>query len=250
MINKARYWVGVLYPENMLDDWEQEIGDIVQVPYAYCIHNADLDGKEDERKTHVHLILVFTNTTTYNHAMQVYSLLSKPNCQAINTCQAIVNIRAKYDYLIHDTDTARKQGKEPYDPSCRITGNNFDIGAYEQLGVAEKSEMTKFLIDKIVELGFCNMIDFYMYCQENILPENSAYFEIIETRSATLERFLKGNYQKFGVKNTQKHTKNTLKTHQKICPNCGSDDYVGNGVTVDNKPRFRCKDCGKSWSEK
>lgn len=250
MINKARYWVGILYPENMLDNWELEIGDIVQLPYAYCIHDADITGKEEERKTHVHLILVFPNTTTYNHALKVFDLLSKPNCKAINTCQAVVSIRGAYDYLIHDTDSAKKQGKKLYDPSCRVVGNNFDIGAYEQLGVAEKSEMTKFLIDKIVELGFCNMIDFYMYCQDNILPENSAYFEIIETRSATFERFLKGNYQKFGVKNTQKHTKNTPKTHQKICPNCGSDDYVKNGVTVENKPRFRCKDCGKSWSEK
>ena len=40
--------------------------------------------------------------------------------------------------LIHDTDTCRKQGKELYPPENRITGNNFDIGAYEQVGIAEK----------------------------------------------------------------------------------------------------------------
>ena len=36
---------------------------------------------------------------------------------------------------------AERKAKEQYDPSERITGNNFDIGAYEQLGTAEKNEM-------------------------------------------------------------------------------------------------------------
>ena len=61
--------------------------------------------------------------------------------KAINKCEAVVGIRNVYDYLIHDTEDCRKKGKEQYDPSERITGNNFDIGAYEQLGTAEKNEM-------------------------------------------------------------------------------------------------------------
>ncbi len=34
MINRARYWIGVLYTENMIDNWEQDLGDIVKVQYA------------------------------------------------------------------------------------------------------------------------------------------------------------------------------------------------------------------------
>ena len=252
MINKARYWVGVLYPENMLDDWDQEIGDIVQVPYAYCVHNDDSDSKEDERKTHVHLILVFPNTTTYNHAMEVYSLLSKPNFKAINKCEAIIDIRAKYDYLIHDTDTAKKQGKKLYPKSCRITGNNFDIGMYEQLGVVEKNEMCNLLCNIIIAEKFTNFTDFYEYCMLNLFPENSNYFEIVKSYSGLFERLTKGNFQKFGdfsTKNRSNQTHQTHQTHEKCCPNCGSINYKKNGFTVENKPRFRCKDCGKSWSD-
>ena len=36
---KARYWVAIMYPENMLDNWEDEISGKVQVPFAYCIHD-------------------------------------------------------------------------------------------------------------------------------------------------------------------------------------------------------------------
>ncbi|MBR5544618.1 MAG: hypothetical protein IKU66_04015, partial [Clostridia bacterium] len=70
-INKARFWVGVLYPENMVEDWETKIGDIVQLPYAYCIHDKDLEKDGDDRKVHTHIILAFPNTTTQKHAFNV-----------------------------------------------------------------------------------------------------------------------------------------------------------------------------------
>ena len=33
-IDKARFWTGVLYPENMREDWKEVIGDTLQYPYA------------------------------------------------------------------------------------------------------------------------------------------------------------------------------------------------------------------------
>ena len=145
-INKARYWQAVMYPENMVEGWQDRIADIVQVPFAYCVHSEavsythldvykrqhseDTDEKSEHRKDHIHLIIVFPNTTTYKHAMSVFGLLGD---KALNTCEACVNIRHCYDYLIHDTESCRKAGKHEYDPSERITGNNFDIGAYEQI---------------------------------------------------------------------------------------------------------------------
>lgn len=160
-INKTRFWWAVLYPENMDSDWEDKIADIVQLPFAYCIHARDRDKKSEHRKDHVHLILSFPNTTTYNHATKVFDQLSSDGKKATNTCQAIINIRNAYDYLIHDTDGSRKQGKELYCTDERITGNNFDIGAYEQIGLAERNEICKELCTAIVDNGFTNFVDFY-----------------------------------------------------------------------------------------
>jgi hypothetical protein len=42
-IDKARFWTGVLYPENMREDWKEVIGDTLQYPYAYCQHSQDKD---------------------------------------------------------------------------------------------------------------------------------------------------------------------------------------------------------------
>ena len=130
-IDKARFWVGVLYPENMREDWQECIGDLLELPYVYCVHDKDNDEVEDERKVHLHLIITFANTTTHKHAMSVFNQLSAEGKKCLSSCEAIINIRSKYDYLIHNTETAKKQGKHQYYANERISGNNFDIGEYE-----------------------------------------------------------------------------------------------------------------------
>lgn len=191
----ARYWWAVLYPENLREDWQDDIGDIVQLPYAYCVHSKDRDKKSEHRKDHVHLILVFPNTTTQTHAESVFQKLCAEGKQAFNTIQSIISIRNSYDYLIHDTETCKKKGKELYDPSERITGNNFDIGAYEQLGLSEKNDICKELCTAIVENGFCNFVDFYSYVIATY--EDSNYFDILKTYSGLFERLCKGNFHKW-----------------------------------------------------
>lgn len=194
-INKARYWVGVLYLENMVDNWQDEIGDLLQLPYAYCIHNLDTDSESEHRKDHAHIIIVFPNTTTYNNAMNVFNLLSATGKKALNTCQAIVSIRQMYEYLIHNTDGCRKKNKHLYNASDRITGNNFDIGSYEQVSISEKNDMCKELCDLIIDMQFCNFSDFYLYAMQKY--DDTNYFEVLKTYSGLLERLTRGNYLKY-----------------------------------------------------
>lgn len=196
-INKARYWTAVLYPENMLDDWEEEVGDLVELPYAYCIHDADSTSKkQEERKVHVHMILVFSNTTTQNHAFNVFNQLAKPGLKALSACQPVISIRGKYDYLIHDTDAARKQGKHLYPESSRITGNNFDIGAYETLGIQEKNAMCRELCDCIIVNNFKNFSDFYIHAIVEYVEKDSNYFEVLKSYSSLFEKLTRANYQR------------------------------------------------------
>ena len=116
--------------------------------------------------------------------MSVFNQLSAEGKTAINKCEAIINIRNMYDYLIHDTETCRKQKKELYSKEDRITGNNFDIGAYEQLGVAEKNDMCKELCTAILDNGFTNFTDFFAFVM--VAYDDSNYFEIVKTYSGLL----------------------------------------------------------------
>lgn len=191
-ITKARYWVGVLYPENMREDWENEIGDLLQLPYAYCVHDKDLDNDKDERKKHLHLIVVFPNTTTYKHALSVFEELSAAGKSCLNKIEAVINIRSKFNYLIHDTETCRKENKYLYDKSERIVGNNFDIGSYEQVSAQEKLDKAQELADLLMKNRFVDFGEFYMYVMSNF---DNSYFEIIKTNSGFYERLTKSNYQ-------------------------------------------------------
>lgn len=256
-IDKARFWTGVLYPENMREDWEIAIGDIVQYPYAYCKHTQDKDTKSEHRKDHVHLILAFPNTTTYKHAMSVFSLLSAEGKKALNKVEAVIGIRNVYDYLIHDTEACRKQGKELYDKEERITGNNFDIGAYEQLGTAEKNEMFLEMGEAIRVHGFTNYMDFYEFVVDTY--EDMNYIEVMRCYSSHFERLTRGNYQRWEQgqrgpnscpSQAQVHARSTEKTTEDVpiyCPDCGSIEVIKKGKTLANTQRWACKDCGKKF---
>lgn len=193
-INKARYWWAVLWLENLPADWQETISDILQLPFVYCIHSADLDTAKEKRKDHVHIIIAFPNTTTYSHALEVFRLIGGE--KAVNTCQAVINMRHAYDYLIHKTDACKKAGKHLYRPDERVSGNLFDIGLYEQTSQADKDAKLHEIIQFIRDNGFLDMAEFYdgfyeVYC------EDSLAFDVFKSYNSILDRIIKGNYSKY-----------------------------------------------------
>lgn len=160
-----------MYPESMIDDWEIKMGDVLGYPYAYCIHNRCLNADKTPRKEHVHIMLAFPNTTTYKHAKSVYDGLG-----VVNKIERCISVRNSYNYLIHDTDSSRKQGKVAYKPEERITGNNFDIGAYEQIGVVDKQKIIDDICDLIDSMGFFKVSSLAFNCSFNALICSSLAF--------------------------------------------------------------------------
>ena len=134
---KVKLWEGICYPENMRDDWQDEIDDILQVPFAYAVHDIDHDQKSKQRKTHAHIIVVWSGNTTRKAIINVLNRLSADGKKCCSSAEPINNIRHAYDYLIHDTASCRKKGKELYPVEARIEGNNFDIGQLEQLSTKD-----------------------------------------------------------------------------------------------------------------
>lgn len=196
-ISKARYWWAVLYPENMIPNWEDEIDDLLQVPFAYCVHDKDTDSMSEHRKDHVHLIIAFTNTTTYKHALGVFKLLGE---NAVNHCQAVISIRHAYDYLIHNTKSCEKAGKHLYDTSCRIAGNNFDIGSYEQVSQERRNEILRGMIDFIVDNALPDLTTFYVEYPEMADP---LHFDVYKSYGALLERMCKGNHHRLKLRSSK-----------------------------------------------
>lgn len=171
--------------------WEQDIADLLQLPYCYCLHDACLDGKSEHRKDHIHLIICFSNTTTYKHAFETFDRLSAEGKHALNKIEACYNIRHCYDYLIHDTDGCRTKGKELYPKSARISGNNFDIGSFEQVSTAEIKQMKTELSSFCVDNSFLNFSDLWIEVKRSF---DDKYLDVLQTYSALYERLCKGNF--------------------------------------------------------
>ena len=198
MNTKARYWWAVLYPDRMIDDWQNKAADILQLPFAYCIHDKDLlKESEEERITHIHFIIVFSNTTTFNHALETFNLLYKQD-QPLKMIKQIINIRYAYNYLIHDTDTCREAGKHLYDTKERITGNNFDIGCYEQLGVEDKEKIINDIRSLIYDNFITNFADLDKFIFSNFSDTN--YQIILRQNHNYFNSIIKGNYNSLKFK--------------------------------------------------
>lgn len=159
---KARYWVGVCWVSSMVENWQAQLGDLVQLPFAYCLHDKDLDSAGAQRLPHIHLILCWRNTTTYNVALKVFNRLSAEGKQCCNTIQEVIGMRNQYEYLIHNTDAAKAEDKHQYLPEERIVGNNFDIGLLEQFSLADKDIALREMIDLIKAEKVFNMLDFWI----------------------------------------------------------------------------------------
>lgn len=197
---KARYWWAVGYPEDMRPDWQDCIGEVLQLPYAYCIHNKDLDVVNEKRKLHIHIIIVFPNTTTGKNALSVLQELTSPASlakgkKAFPSVKKVNNIRFAYEYLIHNTEDSKRKGKHLYDKDERITGNNFDIGNYEQLSLDEKNSIMIELEKMIFEEKLFNYADFY---QEVLTSCPSEYAAIVRGNSGHFGRLLWGQAQRMG----------------------------------------------------
>lgn len=195
-IEKAKLWMGVCYPENMIPDWEESIGDILQLPYAYAIHDRDKNKDGSPAGVHVHLMVGWSNTTTKKHAINVMRELSADGKNCISTVKAVIGAKQAFDYLIHDTEDCRKKGKYLYDKKVRKTGNNFDIHFFEQLSLENKRDIALDLCNMIVVKKITNFVDFY----ELALYEHGGdvdYFDVIKTYSGLFERMVKGVYLKY-----------------------------------------------------
>lgn len=193
MKSKAKYWAFIGYPESMIEDWESQINGLLQYPFAYCVHDKDVLNDTGEvvehRKAHVHFILAFNNTTTYNHVLKIAKKLG-----AINTVEPCINVRYCYDYLIHDTEDSKKKGKYLYSSEERILGNNFDIGSYEQISSSDKIAMTKELMALACSGKFYNFLDFTNHVISNY---DDKYVNEFIAHQSLLNNIVKGNFHKW-----------------------------------------------------
>lgn len=236
VINKAGVWLAVSYPENMLEDWEGQAEEILQgLPFAYCVHDKDKNGHKGDRKHHVHWMIDFRGvgrgTTTRKHALEVVNLLSKEGAVCCPGVEACLNAQYAYDYLIHDTEKARKDGKFQYSPEERKESATFDIERLVKISEERKQEMAKEICDWVIDRNFLDMRNFYI---EFSMKWDEEYFLIFKANNAMIERLVRGNY------NAAERKKTVLTSPE--CGICGSRKILGSYETPSGRMWY-CEEC-------
>ena len=188
---KARYWVGVGWLDNMVENWQDKISEVLQHPFCYCVHDKDVDSQGNPRPRHVHIMIAGNAPTTYKNALSIFKGLEAKGKQAFNTCYKVNNVRHMYEYLIHATEDSKKKKKHLYDVSERVCGNNFDIGMFEQISQADKDRMLDELEDIIFEKGFLTYGSFFLYVKYHMSSEHR---KIMRSYSSHLERLVRSNH--------------------------------------------------------
>lgn len=183
--SRARYWAVLMYPENLRADWQDVIDEELEVPFCYCVHDKDkytITKDEEDRKKHVHMIIAWNSPTTGKAVQTLVSRLNEQGKNGIMPVQPIANMKQKWAYLIHATDKAKAEHKHQYDESERITGNNFDIGAYIQIAESDIKNMRRELSMMIINNQIVSYSRFYLIVMsmspeyEDVVSRYSSHF--------------------------------------------------------------------------
>ncbi len=95
--------------------------------YAYILHDKDINEDGTIKEPHIHLLIYLNHPTTVSAVRRWLGNWRDINGEIINTlAQPMHDIGACFDYLTHNTEQCRLEGKTPYSIGD-ITTNDWDF---------------------------------------------------------------------------------------------------------------------------
>lgn len=99
---KSRSWTFLVYPDSAPEDWENTL---MGLKYCYCLHDKDVNKDGQVKKAHIHVLLTFDGSVTYNTIKDITDSLNCPIPQSVKSLRGMIR------YLIH----ADNKDKHHYD---------------------------------------------------------------------------------------------------------------------------------------
>jgi hypothetical protein len=134
---RSTWWSGNCYHKEQLD---LIISSTDIKAYSYILHDKDIDDNGEPKKPHFHFLVQF-----YTNQRGSWFKQFNTDDMGIVFIQTCYNPKSAFDYQIHDTPTARKQGKYLYDPTERIS-------TIENFETEEKPDENTELFNDLMEL--------------------------------------------------------------------------------------------------
>lgn len=95
---RKRNWRLIFYPESLPDNWIEQLRDY-HIPFIVSpLHDKDLDGQGNPKKSHYHIILTFDGNKSFTQIKEITDAFNQPIPQPCD------HIRGAVRYLIHIDD--------------------------------------------------------------------------------------------------------------------------------------------------
>lgn len=166
---KARHWLFIVYPESAPIDWMQNL-ERTGIPFVVSdLHDCDTNPDGEIKKPHYHVIVSYTNTTTYRNVKQLKQYTNGPyplKCESVSSA---------YAYFTHKNNPDKYQysGKQ----IKRFNGWERVLESVE-INVIKKELTKKILIDDIREYAELIIATMYMDGDyQYVAMNNTVYFD-------------------------------------------------------------------------
>jgi hypothetical protein len=160
----------LLYPDSAPEDWRSRLENTGVAIVVSPFHNRDIDrGKTVPKKAHWHVIALYKEPMRKGEIFRTFArALEGPNGpEAVNTIVEVNFIEGMYNYLTHNTDKARADGKAQYDPKDILTFNGFEELYEQKLLEDGKKPVGQAVSDLILRVGFPSVNDMIFYVEQH-----------------------------------------------------------------------------------
>ena len=160
----------LLYPDSAPEDWRSRLENTGVAIVVSPFHNRDIDrGKTAPKKAHWHVIALYKEPMRKGEIFRTFArALEGPNGpEAINTIVEVNFIEGMYNYLTHNTDKARADGKAQYDPKDILTFNGFEELYEQKLLEDGKKPVGQAVSDLMLRVGFPNVNEMIFYVEQH-----------------------------------------------------------------------------------
>lgn len=160
----------LLYPDSAPEDWRSRLENTGVAIVVSPFHNRDIDrGKTAPKKAHWHVIALYKDPMRKGEIFRTFArALEGPNGpEAVNTIVEVNFIEGMYNYLTHNTDKARADGKAQYDPKDILTFNGFEELYEQKLLEDGKKPVGQAVSDLILRVGLHSVNDMIFYVEQH-----------------------------------------------------------------------------------
>ena len=165
---RARAWTFIVYPGDIIDDWRTQLDSLHLEWIESPFHDKDLNPTGEEKKPHIHILVMFTNVKSYEQIVEITrNCFNEGNSGTVPGCtypQKCHNVKSLVRYFMH-WDNPEKYRYSVNDLVCHGGAN---VDDYLKPSASERYELIgdieRFIEDNnIFEISDINKIarEFY-----------------------------------------------------------------------------------------